>query len=202
MQISLIKTPFEYVQIDNTYTEEEAYLIFLELNFLTLSGNLLPPEATGGAKDHNTKQVLKRNQGIFLDNVYQNRNSSNILNFNRKLFNINIDAPSVVLNYLKYSNTDTTLISYYENSDYYAPHRDTAILTTLTYLYAQPKKFVGGDLVFPDYGLTLEPVYNRTYIIPSVVEHEVTPVIIAESDTGKGFGRYCISGFVTKVQTE
>ena len=62
MQATLCREPFEFILIDNTYTEEELRLIFLELDFWALSGNLKDPEDTGAAKfdDGTTK---KKNKG-------------------------------------------------------------------------------------------------------------------------------------------
>ena len=198
MQVTLCKEPFEYIIIDNTYTEEELKLIFLELDFWALSQNLMEPEHTGTARwsDGTPK---KKNSGIFLDGVYTNRNCSNILKLNRKIYNIQIDEPSVIFNYLKEANYDTTLVSYYENKSNYSSHKDWSILTAMTYLYKQPKIFEGGNLILTDYKYQFEPWFNRTYIIPGVVEHEVTEVFMKPEDCGKGLGRYCISNFIHKT---
>lgn len=195
MNITLCKHPFEYIIIDNTYTEYELKLIFSELDFFTLSGKLVGPEHTGTATDGEGR-ILKNNKGLFLDDVFTNRTLSNILNFNRKIYKINLNEPSVILKHLHKSNADATLVSYYENNCAYGAHDDTALLTSLTYLYKQPKKFEGGELVLTDYGLVFEPWFNRTYIIPSVVKHEVTKVTMEMSDCNKGLGRYCISNFI------
>jgi hypothetical protein len=50
LQATLCREPFEYIIIDNTYTDEELKLIFLELDFWAVSGNLMGPEHTGTAK--------------------------------------------------------------------------------------------------------------------------------------------------------
>jgi len=152
-------------------------------------------EHTGTAK-FKDGTVKKKNRGVFLDDVYADRSYSNLLKFNRKIFEITLDKPSTVLNALKASNRDKTLVSYYENDEEYKSHQDAAILTSVTYLHKQPKAFDGGDLVLPEYGYAFEPWFNRTYIFPSVVEHGVTPVIMKPEDCGKGLGRYCISTFV------
>ena len=102
MQVTLCKEPFEYIIIDNTYTEEELKLIFLELDFWSLSNNLMGPEHTGTAKWSNGNPK-KKNKGVFLDDVYTNRSFSNILKFNRKIYNIEIQQPSVIFNFLKES---------------------------------------------------------------------------------------------------
>lgn len=195
MQVTLCKEPFEYIIIDNTYTEEELKLIFLELDFWTMSGNLLDPSETGSALN---KEGLpkKKNKGVFLDTLYTNRSSSKILELNRKIYKIQTKQPSVIINFLQESDSDTTLISYYENEEYYKSHRDVSVLTAVTYLYKQPKLFEGGNLILTDYGYQFEPWFNRTYIMPGVVEHEVTEVTMKTEDLGKGLGRYCISNFI------
>lgn len=194
MQVTLCKDPFEYIIIDDTYTEEELKLIFLELDFWGISGNLMSPEFTGTAKSETGFKKL--NKGIFLDEAYTSRRFSNILKLNRKIYSISIEEPSLLLGYIKKSNGDSTLLSYYENKNFYGSHRDDAIVTILTYLYKQPKAFEGGNLIFPEYGYEFEPWFNRTYIIPGVVQHEVTEIIMNQEDCKKGLGRYCISNFI------
>lgn len=201
MQITLCKEPFEYIIIDDTYTDQELKLIFLELDFWSLSNLLLNPDQTGSDKDTNGN-LKKENKGIFLDETYATRNYSNILKLNRKIYQISLNEPSVVLNFLQNSTKDTTLVSYYEDGDFYKPHKDKSILTALTYLYKKPKMFYGGELFLPEYELVFEPWFNRTYIIPSVVEHAVTKVRMKLEDCKKGLGRYCISNFINKIPNE
>ena len=195
MQVTLCREPFEYIIIDNTYTDEELKLIFLELDFWAVSGNLMGTEHTGTAKWENG-EPKKQNKGVFLDDVYRERSYSNVLKFNRKIYGIQLDKPSTILNQLKESNHDTTLVSYYENEAHYKSHKDYSVLTAMTYLYKQPKAFEGGDLVLTEYGYAFEPWFNRTYIMPGVVEHEVTEIKMKQEDCGKGLGRYCISNFI------
>jgi hypothetical protein len=84
LQVTLCREPFEYIIIDNTYTEEELRLIFLELDFWAMSGNLMGPEKTAAAVDENN-QPKKKNKGIFLDGVYaDSRVLQHIEDFNRK----------------------------------------------------------------------------------------------------------------------
>jgi Rps23 Pro-64 3,4-dihydroxylase Tpa1-like proline 4-hydroxylase len=76
------------------------------------------------------------------------------------------------------------------------------VLTAMTYLYKEPKAFEGGDLVLTEYGYAFEPWFNRTYIMPGVVEHEVTEIKMKQEDCGKGLGRYCIANFIHKQARE
>ena len=201
MEAILCKEPFEYIIVDNTYTDEELKLIFLELDFWTLSNNLMGPEHTGTAKWQNGT-AKKKNKGIFLDDIYADRNYSNVLKLNRKLYDIQLDQPSTILNQLKKTNHDTTLVSYYENEALYKSHQDYSVLTAMTYLYKQPKAFEGGDLILTEYGYAFEPWFNRTYIMPGVVEHEVTEIIMKKEDCHKGLGRYCIANFIHRQARE
>lgn len=201
MQATLCREPFEYIIIDNTYTEEELRLIFLELDFWAVSGNLMGPKHTGTAKWEDG-QPKKHNKGVFLDDVYVERKYSNVLKFNRKIYEIQLNEPSIILNHLRESNQDYTLVSYYENEAHYSSHVDNSTLTAMTYLYKQPKVFEGGDLILTEYGYAFEPWFNRTYIMPGVAEHEVTEVKMRAEDCGKGLGRYCISNFILKRTRE
>lgn len=160
------------------------------------------PEHTGTARWEHNGEPKKRNIGVFLDDVYRERNYSNVLKLNRKIYGIQLDKPSTILNQLRESNHDTTLVSYYENEAHYKSHKDYSVLTAVTYLYKQPKAFEGGDLVLTEYGYAFEPWFNRTYIMPGVVEHEVTEVTMKPEDCGKGLGRYCISNSIHKNSGE
>jgi hypothetical protein len=199
MDIKITKSPFEYIQIDNTYEENEVKLILAELDFYRINNSLVPPLETGSAVVEETKELKKQNKGLFLDRVYFDRNTSPILRFNRKLFWLEcpFDELHPCFNALRDANSDSTLISYYENEDKYLSHRDCSVLTSLTYFYKTPKNFSGGDLVFPKFNIALEPLFNRTYIIPGGIDHEVTPVVMDEVSEKEGFGRYCVSNFIT-----
>tara|TARA_R110002126_G_scaffold212233_2_gene358844 strand:- start:104 stop:691 length:588 start_codon:yes stop_codon:yes gene_type:complete len=189
-----------FITLDNTYTDNELQSIFAELNFLQFSGNFLDPSETGSARIEDTDKNLKykNNKGVFLDSIYSDRNTSVILKLNRKLFDINIDFVNLPPIFKLYQSVkhDTTLVSYYEDGGSYFSHRDIAHYTAVTYLYKTPKKFTGGNLILHDHNATLEPVFNRTYIFPSYVDHEVTPIEMSKEHANLGFGRYCISNFM------
>jgi len=197
MEITCYKEPFEYVKIENMYDDDELSDIYAELTYLYKAQVMLPPEQTESAFDKN-KKLLKQNQAIFLDTVYQDRGSSLILRRNRKLFSMDLpyDYLSSYFHGFKASNVDTTLISYYEDSDYYKPHCDMSVLTALTYFYAEPKKFSGGELEIPRYGVTLEPKNNTTYIFCGQEMHGVAPISMDKNDLGKNLGRYCMAQFL------
>lgn len=181
--------------IEDFYDDNELKLIWKELDYLTNTGKLLPPSKTGTSRDAKGNP-LKNNKGLFLDEYYTNRNFSNILNANRKIWtSVNEDFinSNVLFRYLNSCNEDITLINYYENGDYYKQHHDMSVYTVLSYFYKEPKKFTGGNLILHDYNIEIEVKNNMVIYMPSILVHEVTPIIM-ENNTG--FGRYSMSQFL------
>ena len=184
--------------IDDFYTKEECDLIWQELCFLNSSQfKLVEPENTGTAKNLDG-EILKKNKGIFLDSVYYLRNFSNILTLNRKVFSLepSLSKQSYFFKYLKESNQDTTLIQYYENSDYYKSHHDNCLITAISWFYQNPKLFSGGDLIFTD-DIKVECKHNRLVIFPSIINHEVQQVTLDQNFLNQNLGRYSITQFIT-----
>lgn len=197
MDFDTTEKPFPYLMIRNFYTEEELRLMWLELDFWASMNKLLPPKETGQIIDGK-----KRNKGVFLDSAYSNRDFSNILAVNRRVYSKEVIEAYSDLHFtyktVTMCNKDTTLLSYYEDSDYYHGHSDFAVATSLTWLYREPKSFTGGDLVFPDYNHTIHIENNMMVMFPSVVVHEVPKIQLVEgTEVGKGMGRFCISSFAS-----
>lgn len=200
MKINYFDVGFPYIVIENTFNNEELKLIWEELNFLCHPSKLYPPEKTDSAFvfEENEVNYLKKNKGIFLDDLYQNRDTSNILTVNRKMFdNISEIFSSHNSWFFKNFNCDAdyTLISYYENEDYYKEHIDASIITILTWFYQEPKKFTGGNLIFPEFNHKININNNYTLIFPGMIKHAVESVNMREEDIGKKYGRFCMSQF-------
>lgn len=188
-KFSFYEAPVPHCIVRNYYSPEELKLIFNEFEFL--NGKLLPPDQTGTALGPDGRPK-KRNKGGFLDDFYTKRELSNILQINKKIATPDIWTKIVgkhwFYNYIKPTDrlTAKTLLSYYEDGDYYKPHTDSAMVTAISYHWAEPKSFEGGELYFGDY---LVPVENNSLLIfPSCTEHEVKPV--------RGSGRYAITQFL------
>jgi len=198
MKIEVFEIPFPYIRIYDFYTDEELKLIWKELDFILNDHILKGPETTGTAKN-NDGVILKNNLGIFLDSFYSNRETSNILRVNRKIFEelqkiFDQSNHWFLKNFV--SNRDATLISYYENSDYYHKHRDRCLATCLTWFYKEPKSFEGGNLLFEDYGIEIEVKNNCLIFFPSIIPHKVSEVIMDEKYLEKFVGRICMSQFM------
>jgi predicted 2-oxoglutarate/Fe(II)-dependent dioxygenase YbiX len=186
---------FPYLLIREVYDQNELTGIWQELEFLTASSKLDPPELTG-----QTTPETKHNHGVFVDNIYTDRKYSNILQVNRKLFSLEVTEAYESLHYTnRYkskTNLDTTLISYYENSGYYKPHHDNAVITAISWHFRYPKAFTGGDLIFTDFDEKIEIEDNMLVMFPSCATHEVTPIVMrSDHPPMSGYGRYAISNF-------
>ena len=95
------------------------------------------------------------------------------------------------------ANHDITKVRYYHDKEYYDPHTDKGFqYLAFSYFYKEPKKFTGGDLVFPKYKYEYECGNNSTIIMPGWVEHGVSEVCIDDSDYYDGWGRYAITSFI------
>lgn len=184
--------------VEDFYSESELKLIWEELEALTKDNHLLPPERTGTSRDDNNRPK-KNNEGLFLDEFYHDRNTSNILRINRKLWpymdskHKELDKDPI-LRYVLSSNEDTTLVSYYKDGHYYLPHIDKALYTVLSYFCKEPKRFKGGNLKLLDYNIEIEIKNNMVIYMPSTFAHEVTPVIMDNDEECSG--RYCMSQFL------
>lgn len=193
--MTLITYPFHYRHIHNFYSEEELSLIWEEIDSYHDKNNFLSPEETESAVEG--EKILKLNSGIWLYNLDEPTNS-NIVEFTKKLNKPNIlNHPSSWFFRNVQFNCDSLLLSYYDDGDYYLKHNDSSYVTACIWLYKEPKKFLGGDFCFPDYDIKIKCEHNSCVIFPSNIFHSVDKVYIPEEYRDKGFGRYCITKFIT-----
>ncbi len=194
---------FPYLVIDNFYNQKEQDLIWEELKYHKDLFKIDEGSPSYGvAWDENNKKIadLKR---IYLDDIYkENRKDSNILSLYQKII-----SPEVLENYrhttpswrtFEITNTDSSLISYYENGDKYKEHFDSFMHSCLIWFYKEPKRFSGGDLKFTQPNKTVMCKHNRMILFPSYYLHEVDEVKMDDKYCGKDLGRYCITHFYNK----
>ena len=187
--------PFPHMIINNLYNEEELKLIWEELNFFTKPGKLLEAKDYGGVVDRTNARA------VILDEVFAgHRKMSNILGVTRKLFTSSILEQFGEIHDCCYiaqqCNHDITKLRYYHNDDYYEPHTDRVFqFLGFSYFYKEPKKFDGGELLFPKYDYTVPCDNNSIIIMPGWVEHAVSKVSIEDSEYFDGWGRYAITHF-------
>ena len=201
---SVFEEPFPHLIVENFYDKKELELIWEELTFYTKPGKLLEAKDFGGVVGKTNSKAL------WLDRIYKDysdddepnyRKLSNILTVNRKLFNSNIlkqfsqihDSCIIVME----CDLDTTKVRYYHDGEYYEPHTDyTMNSLAFSYFYREPKKFTGGNLIFPKYNYEYECENNSMILFPGWVEHGVSKVSIEDSDYYDGWGRYAITSFL------
>jgi hypothetical protein len=196
------------VVIDDWYTEEEYNKAFRECKFMIDYGR--DPKDTSAAFDIDGN-YLKDNKAIFISDLFKEFNISTIGRYS------DLKMPLVVedlknidhfYHYLNLSNHHNCLVSYYEDSGHYKPHKDKALITMVTWLYEEPKAFKGGNLILRDKDdnavKEIECIPNRSVIFPSYMTHEVTPIAMEEKDTGSYNsykGRFTISQFIALALT-
>ena len=187
--------PFPHMVFHNFYTNEELELIWEELKFYTKPNKLLNVEEYQGVVGYTKAKALQ------LDVVYkENRVLSNILEVSRKVLDKQVLEPFSKLDdcctLAKSANYDVTKVRYYHNGDYYKPHTDTFFeFLAFSYFYKEPKKFDGGNLIFPKYDYEFSCGHNSLIMMPAWVEHGVSEVSIKDSDYYDGYGRYAITHF-------
>lgn len=199
MTLEIYTNPFPHVVIYDYFNENELKRVWKELDFLTYEDKLLGPSQTSAATSMDGR-ILKKNSALFLDQVYSNKDISDILKFSRKLYDLE-DTKKIIYEHSwefrpwkDNISGFNTLVSYYENSDYYEPHHDVGYYTVLIHLYKEPQQFTGGELYFPEFDFTLGNVSNRLFIFPCQLLHQVTPINMT-GEKYSGNGRYTITHF-------
>jgi len=186
------------VVIDNWYSKDELKKVYKELDFYTdrdkfqtQHGHVaLNPDGTDKADCYRVE----------LDTCYgqEGRKLSDILNLMDKMRNKNFHdyITDVCAIYRGFQNTekDSSMLSYYEEAQFYKAHTDTAKYSVLIWINKEPKKFTGGDLILPDMKQKIECKNNRLVLFPGMLFHEVTPIKM-KKNSKLGDGRYCIVHF-------
>ena len=194
MKIEVLKDPFPHVIIRDLYDEDELEAIWDELKFFTRPGKLLPPEHYGAALGKTDASA------IVLDRVFNDFSYSNILNLESRIFETNaLQKLSEVDESCRYFCRSVDLLTklrYYHDDEGYSVHADyDRSFIAFFYYYKTPKKYKGGELIFPDHDYSFSCDNNTCIIIPGYIPHGVNKVSIKNSDYYDGYGRYCVSMF-------
>lgn len=187
MKVEHIKSnKFNFIKFENIFNQKELDLIWKECLFLCDEEKLLIPEESGSAVD-DYGRLLKQNKAIFLEELYINRETSNYIKLYKKPITEN-DAliqdfmqEDFNLQLFRATNMDKTLINYYEDFDYYSPHRDNSCYTYVFWLFKEPKKFTGGNLIFDDIDYEVDVKSNSAVLFPSWASHSVQEIRMNEN---------------------
>ena len=129
----------------------------------------------------------KQNNQIGLDETYSKRNVSDILTILDKIYgddeliNMLYDM-SFFYKCWKVTNRDSTIVAYYEDTDYYKSHQDLAAISIMYWLWKEPRSFEGGDIELTDYDIKVPVQRNQLMIMPSSTLHAVTPIKMLENN--------------------
>lgn len=190
MKFEVIKEPSPCVKLYDYFSVYEESEILNEITAYKLLGLFLGPAGVGSAIDDSGKS-LRSGTGVFVDDVFRNRDSSAILKATRKVFHPDIKNAIIEATGstdVQGCNSDRVLLNYYGDGDEYDLHYDKGMYTCVVFFVTGA--FSGGLLEFED-GTVVKPIHNQGVIFPSFLKHRVTKV--------HGEGRYSLAHFFKKV---
>jgi len=186
------------VVVDNWYNKSEFKRVCKELDFYTDRNKLITQHGNVAVKDGIDQADCYR-VSIERNYTQEGRKMSDILNLMDKFrtdeFHKHIFDTCKIYRGFEYTTVDSTLISYYEDTQYYKPHADLAKYSVLIWVFKEPKKFTGGDLILTDLDLKIECKNNRMVLFPGMCLHEVTEIKMKKGKNKLGDGRWCIVHF-------
>ena len=192
---------YPFVVIDNWYTPDEEKAVWKELDFFGANPKENIDRAETGIvaryKDGTSKSKAYR---FYIEGYYKKRTISPILNFMYKqrspeFHKILEDNCQPYAKSFPTSNADSTLLSYYEEKDYYDPHHDVFLWTCLIWMVREPRLFDGGDFTINEPDVEVKLKNNRMIMFPCCFLHSVSPVKFHTQPKEIGYGRYTITHF-------
>lgn len=192
---------FPFIVFDNWYNPNEENAVWKELDFLSSipKEKIERAETSVVARDEKGNS-LSKSYRFYIEEFYKKRTLSPIINcmYKQRLPKFH----KILLNHVQpyarsfcTSNADSSMLSYYEESDYYEPHHDTFLWTCLIWMVREPRLFDGGDFSFPEPEVEIKLKNNRMVMFPSCYLHSVDPIKFHTQPKEIGYGRYCITHF-------
>jgi len=177
MNIEINNDPFPHIIIENYFNEDECGLIWKEIEFLF--PKLSDPTVFAGAKNPDGS-FMTNSYGMTLDNVYRNRDISDILTFSNKIFSNELFLKLIEKNdywyTIDHSSSDYTKLRYYGEGTKYDPHQDTWVNVLVSTTFCKDE-LEGGDLYFPNHNYLIKSEHNKTVVFPGWIRHGITEVI-------------------------
>ena len=193
--------PFPFLVIDNWYDKETEKSVWSELDFLSTKNKkeqLRAENTIVARKEDGTTlgksyrwypDAIYTEEGRAYSPITQSKNLFRTEEFHEIIGHITPQCRSFTA-----TDFDTSIVSYYEDNDYYEPHHDKFMWTSLTWFYREPKKFTGGNLKFTEPNYEINVKHNRMLMFPCYYLHEVLP-IKTKKFKEMGNGRYTITHF-------
>jgi len=151
---------------------------------------------------------IKKNLGFEVSDVYPRILDSSIRSMfyyrifqNPEIQKMVSTAKSPIYNLLRFTTSDRTKVSVYQNGDFYDWHQDSinqGLLTVLYMMNKEPKKFTGGDILLKWDGIEKSiPFENNTILIfPRDIPHKVKKIKMESDDFhDKRFTIQCFANF-------
>jgi len=204
VQIVKDNPTFPFLVIDNWYTPNEEKAVWKELDFFsaTPKDQIARAENTIVARnpDGSSKSTAYR---FYIEDYYRKREISPIINYMYKqttpeFHNIIKECQPYARSFLS-SNSDSSLLSYYEENDHYESHHDTFLWTCLVWMVREPRLFNGGDFKLNEPDIEVKLKNNRAVFFPCCYLHSVSPVKFHTQPKEIGYGRYTITHFYYAV---
>lgn len=191
---------FPFIVIDNWYSENEEFAVWRELDYYFCNNRFYKRAENESDIARKDGEALGKTNRLYLDNIYNNREHSIIINMMYKQRSKQFKSllEKTFVNHYTFGQTDrdSTMISYYEDNDYYNSHIDTARFTCLIWLHKMDKPvFKDGDFILEQADTTIKFKNNRLIFFPSWYYHAVTPISMNGKEKGKNLGRYTITHF-------
>lgn len=187
-KINYITTPFSHFIIPNFFNEEELESVHKEIDFIEQANGFTYNQSDLNTAKKDDEYIASR-KGIFLNKFFNEENHRVFSSIYRSISKIYQEEALEFLSQfgtfgklLKYTNSDSVLVSRYYNGDYYKPHKDFSLFTLLIYVWKE-KTFTGGDLIFTKYNYSIAPENNLAVLFPGQEWHGVTPIVSQDSST-------------------
>lgn len=171
--------------IDDWYTEEELKMVKAELNYYYSVRDVImktEEEDKSMARDEDGKAKGKfyriftyTNPHSITDKLFTKVKNDDVRNAIKT--SLMKDENYGLYELLMTTNIHSTAVTYYgRENDEYKEHIDSCTFTVLIWLFNEPKKFEGGNLVFIRTGETIEIKNNRMLLFPGFYKHRVEPI--------------------------
>lgn len=199
-------TPYPFVLIDSWYSSKEESNVWSEIDFFERN-NFLKKDSTGGdgsVATYDDGISKAKNKRIFLGEIFKNNFASHINNY---LYKQRTSEFKEIIQYcqpyhrsFESANAESTMISFYNDGDYYDTHYDSTAWTCLIWMVKEPRNFDGGDFIFPEINHNIELKNNRMVMFPSCFNHQVSKLNYKnKNDTD--VGKYTITHFYVHIPT-
>ena len=184
---------YPYVIFDNWFQKSELTKIWKQLNYFTdkdilprasFINNLLAFDGNGNCLNDAYTMYFDT---YFQDNTLQfNHLKNNIYKVQNPTFHDTLTNTSEVFNTFANTNHSAAFACYYENDNRYRYHVNNGLFTMLIWLYKEPKKFKGGDLIFKKEGKVISAKNNRMIIFPSYLEYKIDKIVMKKTTNNTG----------------